>query len=474
MAPELLKWRASLTSRKIVRALDYLNRLCLAAGRLNGKSDTLEDLRRSLPNLPEPSSLGIPPIRAITLRGYETRLLRALGGPNPHMSEAEQAWHDLRAAARKAGCTTSEIWTIGKPAASRGILPSRITAADVEDIMRSYKVNSMPAACRKGCEQFDALRGMVPRSSLPLEPLGIRHIPRRTAVPLPEPTKANEAQERAKRGWKDLYAAFRAQGWTHSKVSRNISPLKARCVNAGYAPDDLTPNVFKAIEAGTSEANRLQIRNAARHLRALSHDDPRYAVFCQSLPNVPTCRMDGGVPKRCATELEELLNFMNVAASTRRGYRRAVGVFAEALGRPDISLTELLQRDVPDCTLGSHEPRRKVHSGKLRSLREFQDLPWTKAWRELQSVVVASGVGAKDNPVPKVLAWRPGTEPSGVTLDWARKLDREFRSTLHNPPHGRADIAKALARHLAAFDKLHDLPRVETSGLLPPRVGSIR
>lgn len=474
MAPELRNWRTSLPARGTVNALDYLNRLCLAAGRLNGETDTLEDLRCSLPDLPNPESLGLPPIRAITLRGYETRLLRALGGPNPHMSEAEQAWHDLRSAARKAGCTTSELWAIGKPAASRGILPSNITAADVKDIMRSYKVNSMPAVCRKGCEQFDALRGMVPRSILPLEPLGIRHIPRRTAAPRPKPAEANAAQERAKRGWEDLYAAFRAQGWTHSKVSRNISPLKARCVKAGYAPGDLTLNVFRAIETDTLEANRLLIRNAARHLRALSHDDPRYAVFCQSLPDVPTCRIDGGVPKSCATELEELLNFMNAAASTRRSYRRAVGVFAEALGRPDISLAELLQIDVSDYDLGSHEPQRGVHSGKLRSLREFQELPWTKAWRELQAVVVASGVGAKDNPVPKVLAWRPGTEPNGVTLDWARKLDREFRSTLHNPPHGRADIAKTLARHLAAFDKLHDLPRVETSGLLPPRVGSIR
>jgi hypothetical protein len=124
--------------------------------------------------------------------------------------------------------------------------------------------------------------------------------------------------------------------------------------------------------------------------------------------------------------------------------------------------------------LGSHEPRRSTHMGKLRSLREFRELPWTKTWRELQSVVIASGISAKDNPIPKVLTWDPGPKPDGVTLAWAQKLDRKFRSTLHHPPHGRADIAKTLARHLAAFDRLHDLPQVAASRLLPPKIGAIR
>ena len=61
-----------------------------------------------------------------------------------------------------------------------------------------------------------------------------------------------------------------------------------------------------------------------------------------------------------------------------------------------------------------------------------------------------------------------------VSGGWAQRLDREFRSTLTNSPHGRVDIAKALARHLAAFDALHDIPKVAESGLLPPRIGAIR
>lgn len=474
MAPELRDWRTTLSARGTVNALDYLNRLCLAAGRLNGETDTLEDLRHSLPDLPNPDSLCLPSLTKVVLRAYVTRLLRALGGPDPHLNVVEQAWSDLRTAARAAGCETSEIWAIGKPAAARGIPPSRITAVDVTDIMRSYKLNSMPATCRKGCTQFDALRGILPDTVLPPDPLGIRHVQRRKVARATEATQACRASTRARHGWKNLYAAFRVQGWNSRKVSTTFSSLKTRCLAAGHAPEDLTLDIFRTLEAGTATAEQPRLRNAARHLRALGQNDPRYAMLRHSLPDVRTGRTHGGVPESCAAELETLLDCMNAAPPTRRNGRVAAGVVADALGRPDIALADLLRADLSDLDLGKHELRKRIHAGKLQSLSRFLDLPWTPAWRELQAMVVASGLGAKDNPVPKVLAWHPGTAPEGVSLAWAQRLDRKLRSTLHNPPHGRADLAQSLARNLAAFDRLHDLPQVAASGLLPPKIGAIR
>lgn len=473
MAPELRDWRGSLTSSEAVRALDYLNRLCVAAGRLDGASDTLEDLRRSLPDLPDPESLDLPRRTAASLRNCVTQLLRAMGGPDPHLNDVEQAWSDLRKAARAAGCETSAIWAIGKPAATRGIPPSQLTAADVNDIMRSYRLNSMPAMCRKGCTQFDALRGRLPGSALPPEPLGIRHVPRHLKPPL-EPTRATLARQRAKGKWKELYSVIRTLGWSSTKISSTFRFLRTRCLERGYAPQDLTLENYQVLEACASRTEQLQLRNAVRHLRALGQDDRRFAMFLEVLPEITMARSHGGVPKNCEKELEDLLDFMNVVMSTRRSYRVAVGVVADALKASDICLPVLLHADMLNLDLGSHEPRRSTHVGKLRSLREFRELPWTKAWRELQSMTVASGIGAKNNPIPKVLAWYPGTEPNEVTLVWAQKLDRELRSTIQNPPHGRADKAKALARHLATFDKLHDLPKVAASGLLPPKIGQIR
>lgn len=142
--------------------------------------------------------------------------------------------------------------------------------------------------------------------------------------------------------------------------------------------------------------------------------------------------------------------------------------------RPNIPLTAILQADISPYDLGPHEPRRKVHTDKIRNLRDFLELPWTPAWRELQTVVTGTGMTALQNPVPKVLSWKPGTDPDGLTLKWAQKHDRDLRSTLKNPPHGRTDLAKTLARHLTAFDALHEIPEVAGSGMLPPRIGQIR
>ncbi|MFO7921850.1 MAG: hypothetical protein R6U99_13785, partial [Nioella sp.] len=155
-------------------------------------------------------------------------------------------------------------------------------------------------------------------------------------------------------------------------------------------------------------------------------------------------------------------------------FRLAVGVLTDAMGRPDIPLKETLQADISAYDFGPHEPRRKVHTDKIRNLRRFVELPWTPAWRELQRVVTGTGLKALDNPVPKVLAWNPRTDPDGLTLEWAQRLDRDFRSTLRHPPHGRTYIAKKLVRHLAAFDALHNIPAVAGSGLMPPRIGQIR
>lgn len=73
MSPEIEGWRNSLSDRSTKYPLDYLHRLAVAGGLLNGKTDTLDDLRAALCELPSPAEVGIPPIKARTLRAYELR-----------------------------------------------------------------------------------------------------------------------------------------------------------------------------------------------------------------------------------------------------------------------------------------------------------------------------------------------------------------------------------------------------------------
>jgi hypothetical protein len=306
MSFEITSWRNGLSDLKIAYALDYLHRLAIDGGRLNGETDTLDELRVALCDLPSLAAADVRSDKENALRVYVNLVRHALGGLEPRTFPSEQAQAGLQTVVRASGYETSHPWDVGKPAAARVLF---------------------------------------------------------------------------------------------------------------------------------------------------SH---------------------GGPSERAGAELEELMEFMNAAAPTRRTFRVAVGVLTDAMGRPELSLKEILKEDMSKYDLGRHEPRRKLHTDKIRNLREFLELPWTPAWQALQRAVVRTGMTALNNPVPKVLAWHPGTDPDGLTREWAQRLDRELRSTLTTPPYGRLDLAKTLARQLAAFDGLHEIPAAAGSGLLPPRIGPIR
>jgi hypothetical protein len=469
MSPEIEAWRNSLTDRIVIRSLDYLNRLSVIGGQLNGKTDTLDDLRVALCDLPAPADVGLPSILPRTLSAYVSRVRRALGGTDPRKTPAEQAWAELRTAARAVGCETSFLWAVAQAAASKGLFPTGISETIALEIVGAFDAHHERSVFRRGCEQFDALRGKVLPDLLPPSPLGIKRPPPRP----PRAPKPVLPPRPAKAAWADLYARLRERGCTHEEVG-SLSYLRVRACAADIAPRDLCQEFIDTLEREiTVVSDRTRLRAAVQSIAALSKRSDFSDLPDLSIPDDQRFT-HGGPSKRAQTELEELMEFMNAAKSTRRGVRVAVGALTDALGRPDTPLRELLQADMSAYDLGAHEPRRKVHTDKIRTLREFIELPWTPAWRELQGVVTGASMTALDNPVPKVLAWNPGADPNGLTLEWAQRLDRDLRSTLKNPPHGRADLGRKLARHLAAFDALHDIPAVAGSGLLPPRIGPIR
>lgn len=468
MSPEIEGWRNSLADQTIRYQLDYLNRLAVAGGLLNGKTDTLDDLRATICNLPYPTDVDIPPIKAKTLRAYENAVRHALGGHDPRKSPAEQAWADLRRAARAAACETSFLWAVAKPAAARGIFPREISESIALELMLSYSSRSMWLQFRHGCEQFDAIRGKVPLGTLPPFPLGIRRPPPKP----PRVPKPDLLPDPVKTSWADLYARVRAHGWGQRQMI-SLSGLRGHAIAAGIAPNGLDQAFINDLERKLCHTvERTSLRAAV-----LGFIDLRGNPAFSNLPDLsppPQKFSHGGPSPKVRAELEELMVFMNAAPTTQRSFSLAVGILTDAMGRPDIPLKEILQADMSAYDLGPHEPRRKVHADKIRNLREFIELPWTPAWRELQGVAIGTGMTPLNNPIPKVLSWNPGTDPDGITKGWAQLLDRELRSTVKNPPHGRADLAKTFARHLAAFDALHDIPVVTGSGLLPPRIGAVR
>lgn len=469
MSPEIKDWRNNLSDQNAVAALDYLNRLAINSGRLTGNTDTLDDLRIAIHDLPDPAEVGVPFIKKRTFCVYKNKVRLALGGPDPRKSPAEQAWADLQAEAKAAGCETSYLWAIGKPARARSLFPWDISNSIALELMHSYEHSDMRSQFRRACEQFDALQGKISPDLLPPSSVGIRRSPPRLPR-LPKPVLPPDPVQTA---WTDLYARLHKRGWTSKQVSV-LSYLRVRASRAGIAPSALSQNFIEVLDRDTtSNADRTRLRAAVLCISELSKEASFSDITDLSAPENRRSN-HGGPSERAGAELEEWMDFMNAAAPTRRGFRQAVGVLTDAMGRPDIPLTEIIQADMSAYDLGPHEPRRKAHTDNIRNLRAFVELAWTPAWRKLQNVVVGTGITALDNPVPKILAWAPGRDPDGLTLEWAQKLDRNLRSSLKNPPLGRTYLARKLIRHLAAFDALHDIPAVAGSGLLLNRIGEIR
>jgi hypothetical protein len=107
----------------------------------------------------------------------------------------------------------------------------------------------------------------------------------------------------------------------------------------------------------------------------------------------------------------------------------------------------------------------------LTRMREFRNLPWSDSWSALQRKIVGAGVPMAENPVPRLLPYAGGLEPSQLDASWARNTDRNLRSTVLHPPYGRADLASTFANNLRRLDRLHDTVEVAASGLLPPPIG---
>lgn len=463
MAPDIEAARGSLIRENALRGFNYVHRLAFAGGLMNGVDDTLEDLRRALVKLPVPEDVGVPPITLYLQNVYINSIVLEIGGRDYRLSETEQAWSDLRKAARAAGCKTSALYNLSMPAAAQGMMPSEITPSWVEGLITYHKSRedrTTPTQCRVGCEQFDALRNVLPKELFPTEPLGIRRTPPRVKQP-PQPKDPIVA------AWDALYDEIK-QSALLSEEYKHLWYIRGEATAASLSPQKVTQDWLQALQNTCPSNRRSALYGGIDNLRRISG-------FQHLKPLRTRKQRHGGLPGGLAQDLEKVLTEMGAAPTSTRKTKLAVGVLVECLGLEDtVGLQDICNIDLETVEWGCSSSKAKTYSINIFQLQKYLGLPWTKDWRTLQQLVRGSGIGLLKNPVPKLLSWGPGPSPRTVTLEWAQKLDRELRSTLLNGPHGRADLAKTMAGHVAAFDRLREIPEVAASGLMPEPIGPVR
>lgn len=465
MSDEISDFRRSLVKATDICALDFANRLAVSSGLLDGVTDTLEDLVKTFADLPAPASVDMPSVSAYKFNRHLTRVRCLTALPDPRHSPVRRAWEHLRAQARKVGCKTDYLWALAQCSEKRGLRPCDLTTASAERLLQNLTATVDKRNFRRGCEQFDAYFGHLTDDLLPTEQLGIRRSP-------PAPPKAPKVENPVQAAWSSFYVKLRQHGWSNANIGNKISVLRSAATCLDLRPDDITDSRLAELR-GNSTRKALVPLNRAIKVYFLLKQDTNLNPRSIDLPPV-RWRSHGGVPEEVSAPLEEYIEEMNFAPSSQRGLRVAVGALSDAMDERGMCWQQVLSVDLNSINWRNHAYQQDIHISKIKIMREWFSLPWTPEWHALQWAISRAGISAIATPVPKILKYTEGRNPGDLDLKWARETDRDLRSTIKNPPHGRTDLALTLCRNLKVLDELWSVPALARSGLLPDIIGNVR
>ena len=480
--PPKLRALRDAAPRSTRNAIHFFWRLAVVAGVFRQSEDpSLHDLCRRYPDVAtlDPSEFGLA-LHERKRRIYLTDVagaMAAAGCRDPRVSPPGAAWRALKRAVRAVGAKPERLNVVAAAAMRDGLGPADLTSAWFAKRLAQPQ-QMATSAFRMDAVLLDAFRGddRIPQALLPAEPTAVKRLRRPRGAPKPPPAPRPKTEGALwVVAWIDLFAAARAHGYS----SRRLHPLyalKTRAIAAELGPRHVTVGWIVALMNTETCRNRSAIFRAMRLLDEF-RDSPDLAPFAPKeklTEKVVADRRDRPpLSSTMMADLNETLEAMGAANSTRREAAAAVKALVE-VSEDRLDLGQLLGQELGELDWGPFKARAKAYILVLDRLRTFRQLPWTEKWMALQRVVVEAGVPMSQNPVPRLLPYAKGREPHQLDTSWAAIIDRNLRSTLQNPPHGRADLALTFTNHICRLDALHDIGAVATSGLLPPRIGAYR
>lgn len=461
MSPEIKAYHARQTSTGAI-SIAYVNRLAFLAGLLNGKTDTVQTLIDVSQKLPSPKAVGLKANR--NLPEYVAGICRTgrrMGYRDPRLSDAANAWHDLILAVTKLDLETNHLSALRRMAEKQGCAPHEMSPALAKQMLAD---TSKKRAFLLGCEQFDALFGVIPAAYLPLEPTSLR-IPQKS-----KPNMSKALPDPISLAWSAFYREIKKHEGTRKDIN-DLSFLRSRAEKDGLYPQDLSQNWIGNIELRLGSSDRTRLNAAIRTMNIWGYVIGRSSKKLRELPGRRI--LGSSLPERIAEDCTILSKDFGLAPSTERALRASLGslyVMLHAQDRKFRGLDDLLTASYPTSSI------KPEHEMIIASLRDDLALGWTKDWWALQRAVSAAGIPRSKSPVFRVLqhAGREQLEPWQLTRRWAQRVDRSLRSTIHNPPHGRADLAQTFTKHLNVLDDLRKNSEFSRKDLLPSPIGPVR
>ena len=394
--------------------------------------------------------------------GRLARALIAVGVPDPRVRRCDADWRDLMAAVKGIGGNPNRLTALSAPAKAEGRSPSDLSPEWISAFLADAAGTDRHNPARSTCMFLDGLRDdpRIDARLLPPAPSGIirKRVTGGTAGPPPE--------DPVRSAWTAFLAAARAEG-VDGNLLAAVAGLAEPARRKGLRPADLDADALLGIQGRRTLQDLQAIAGLLDDLRR--RHAPHGHLAGEPIGVVTRKRPDpNGPPEAVRDDLDALLAEQGAADSTRRAAASAVKALYAAAGRPAGSLRDLLHLDPDALDWSASGTRAKAHRLDVARLAAFAKLPWTPGWTALQRAAVAAGVAMVDNPVPALLAASDGRGPADLDRTWAEAIDRRHRAA------GRADLARTFEAALARLDRLHDLPSVSVTGLLPPEFGPLR
>ncbi|MBY6159020.1 hypothetical protein [Pseudooceanicola nitratireducens] len=478
--PPKLERLHAISGPKVKSALPAVYRASLLMHLVNIHADpTLDELlsQRAVEQLIDldPSNLGMEKPKKKAFHIYVLNLLKAISSDPSRRNTAFDAvsisWSKFRAELADRGMENpaSRTLAVSNRARKEGLKPSDLTPHWFTETERRL-TKSERSRFRSGAFAIDALFEVqgFPAKLLPKEPSGLQRLRQRKGEVRETPVENPLAT-----AWTFFKNALITEGFSGADLDR-IAVLENLAVYNKKTPDQIDRAFITSRLAWAKKSRKAAIREAGMVMERAAVL-PQFSDYLTSYNNTLHASDPQGtvqLPTKILADLRDLAGRIGYSESTRRALTVACNTLhrlhIENGGSPAETLGQVFDYDLElfsDASLSKNQKARYRQS--FGAAKDYVSLKWTPTWVSLYASVRDAGTPSASNPIPTMLKYANGLEPSDLTPEWLQEVERQLRRPNDLSRYGRADLAKTLLANVGRFEVLRQRGVFRNVAILP-------
>lgn len=392
---------------------------------------------------------------------YLSRAMKAVLDHDPTARHPD-VWEELKRVAVRVGFLSRLGLLHCLKTRCDGCAPHQVSQERFDAALQGERLQHNRVRLLKAGELFNELRAFQNDELRPLLP------PVDLLIPRPKKRSAPKPQCLPPNPWAIVIQNAKTLGLTRDEVHA-IGAVRQKASAQGFVPREITHewacNTLAGINATSSRA---RFRLGIACLDALrSWEINLHLLPSTDLGPLTDRRRKGNatLPKHLVRQIRDHAAFRGLSHNFTRSILTGVAtIFNKAENKEffDLPLAEVplskIVEAIPSNTRGLPKNWDKI-CNMARNLESEVRFHWAAEWADLQRLVVAAGIPAKENSVPAIaaVAQKSGLSPSQIDREWAWHYGRALRS----------DLKITWSRNVERFDALRSMPVHEITSALP-------